>query len=136
MIKRDDIEKYVNLTKIELIESIKFTLSTFSNMRSDVRSSANLTENQRRDLTFLREDYKKAIRTYRKKAEVFKQLKTYILITVNQSNLLYLTDEDTVFRKLLVLKKRLTSSDRIRELEIIRKYRDLQKIFKNQDLNN
>lgn len=137
MIKSDDIEKYADLTKtVESSESSKSKFSSFSNIVQGVTSTANLIENQRRDLSMMREDVKKEIRAYRERRETLRVLNIHILIIVDRINLLYLTDEDTVFKKLLVLKKRLALTDRIRELEIVRKFQNLQnRALKNQQID-
>jgi CO dehydrogenase/acetyl-CoA synthase beta subunit len=137
MIKSDDIKKYVNLTEIiESSESSKSKLSSFSNIVQKVTSTANLIENQRRDLSMIRKNVKKKIRAYRERKKTLKVLNIHILIIVDRINLLYLTDEDIVFKKLLTLKKRLTFTDRIKELEIVRKFQNLQnRVFKNQQIN-
>jgi hypothetical protein len=137
MIKSDDIKKYVNLTEtFESLKSSKSKLSSFFDIVQEITSTANLIENQRRDLSMMRDDVKKEIRAYRERKKTLRVLNIHILISVDRINFLYLTDEDTVFKKLLVLKKRLTFIDRIRELEIIRKFHNLQnRVLKNQQIN-
>ncbi len=135
MTRRDDIDAYVNLIKFESSESVKPILSTFSSIRDEITSSKNLIENERRDLLMMRDDFTKTMRTYREKFEAFKALNLHILITVDRSNLIYLMNEDIVFRKLSALKKRLVFTNRIREMKIIRRYRDLQQLSKHQQLN-
>ncbi len=54
---------------------------------------------------------------------------------MNRFNLLYLRCQITIFQKLLVLKKRLAFTNRIRELKIIRRYKNLQLISKRDQLN-
>jgi hypothetical protein len=137
MSKSDDIKKYVNLTEtVESSESSKSKLSSFSNIVQEVTSTANLIENQRRDLSMMREDVKKEIRAYRERKKILRVLNIHILIIVDRINLLYLTNEDTVFKKLLALKKRLALIDRIKELEIVRKFQNLQnRVLKNQQID-
>jgi hypothetical protein len=135
MIRRDDIDEYVNLIKLEFFESVKFEMSIFFSIKSEVTSSKNLIEDERRDLLIMRDDFKETMRTYREKSEALKALNLHILIAVDRFNLIYLMNEDTVFRKLSALKKRLAFTNRIREMKIIRRYRDLQQSFKHQQLN-
>ncbi len=135
MIRRGGIDAYVNLIKLESLESVKFEMSIFFIIKSEVTSSKNLTEDERRDLLMMRDDFKKTMRTYREKFEALKALNLHILITVDRSNLIYLMNEDIVFRKLTILKKRLALTNRIREMKIIRRYRDLQHGLKHQQLN-
>jgi hypothetical protein len=87
--------------------------------------SADLIENQRRNLIVLKKNYKKNYRTYREKIKILKILNIFILTSIDQFNLIYLRDQSTIFQKLSTLKKRLASTNQIRELEIIRKYKNL-----------
>jgi hypothetical protein len=128
MAKRDGIQEYVDLTRptVESAEPVKPSTPTFSTVKPGAVKSDDLTIGQQRDLAILREDHKEALRTYREKTEALKSLNLFILTSVNRSNLLYLRDQTTVFQKLPALKKRLAPTNRIRELKVIRKYRDLQ----------
>ncbi len=135
MTRRNDIDEYVNLIKLESFESVKSEMFIFSSIKNEVTSSKNSIEDERRDLLMMRDDFKETVRTYREKFEAFKALNLHILITVDRSNLIYLMNEDTVFRKLSVLKKRLVLTNHIREMKIIRRYRDLQNFLKHQQLN-
>ncbi len=137
MIKRSDIDEYVNLIKSKFFESVKFEMLIFFSIKNEITSSKNLIEDERRDLLMMRDDFKKTVRTYREKFEALKVLNLHILITVNRFDLIYLMNEDTniVFRKLSVLKKRLVLTNCIREMKIIRRYRDLQQSSKHQQLN-
>ncbi len=137
MTQREDIQKYVNLARIvKSVESIKKSTSSFFTIVQSTTFSADLTENQRRDLAVLRENHKENLQTYRKKIEILKALNLFILTSVDRSNLIYLRDQNTIFQKLSILKKRLASStNRIRELEIIRKYKNLQRVSKYQQLD-
>jgi hypothetical protein len=84
MIKSDDIEKYVNLTEtVESSESSKSKLSSFSNIVQEATSTANLIEDQRRDLSMIREDVKKKIRAYQERKETLRVLNIHILIIVD-----------------------------------------------------
>ncbi len=136
MIKRDKIEKFVNLIKNEFIESAKSSTSFFSTIKFDVVFSANIIENQRRDLVVLRENHKRNLRMYRKRIEALNILDLFILTFIDRTNLLYLRNKTTMFQKLLIFKKRLTSIDRIRKLEIVRRYKNLLRVFKHQQLNH
>jgi hypothetical protein len=122
IIKRGKIENFVNLIKIdESVESVNSSTSSFSTIKIDVVFSANLTENQRRDLVVLREDHKKNLCMYKERIEALKILDLFILTSIDRTNLLYFREKATMFQKLLALKKHLASIDRIRELEIIRR---------------
>jgi hypothetical protein len=125
MIKREKVDNYVNLIKLELNEFVKSITSTFFSILIIVTSSTDFSEDQRRDLAIFKKNHKKNLRTYKKRIETLKVLNLYILISVNQINLLYLKEHVTMFQKLLALKKRFASIDRIRELKIVRKYKKL-----------
>jgi hypothetical protein len=72
---------------------------------------------------------------YKKKIDVSKNLNIFILTSIDRFNLIYLKDQKTIHQKLSTLKKRLVSTNRIRRFEMIRKYKNLQKAFKHQYLN-
>jgi hypothetical protein len=135
MIKREKVDNYVNLIKLESNELVKSSTSTFFSILIIVTSSTDLNEDQRRDLAMFRENHKKNLRTYKKRIEALKVLNLYILISMNRMNLLYLRKHVTMFQKLLALKKRFALTDRIRELKIVRKYKNLLRAFKHQQLN-
>jgi hypothetical protein len=135
MTKRDDVERYVNLIKIESAESIELDLSIFFTIKLDATNSTDLSIDEQRDLAIMREDYKKKMRKYRERIDVLKNLNIFILISVDRFNLIYLRNQKTVHQKLSALKKRLASTNRVRKLEMIRKYKDLQRAFKHQQMN-
>ncbi len=84
MSQKKDIQKYVNLAQIvKLIESIKKSTFSFFTIVQSTTFSADLIENQRRDLVVLRKNYKKNFRMYREKIEIFKDLSLFILTSVN-----------------------------------------------------
>ncbi len=132
MIKRDKIEKFVNLIIIESDESMKSLSFIFFNFLNDVIFSIDFSFEKQHDLIILRKDYKKLLRTYKKRIEALKTLDLFVLIWIDRTNLLYFRDKTTIFQKLLALKKRLTSINRIKKLEIIRKYKNLLRVFKHQ----
>jgi hypothetical protein len=75
------------------------------------------------------------MRKYKEKIDVLKNLNIFILILIDQFNLIYLRNQKTIHQKLSILKKRLASTNRIRRLKIVRKYKNLQKTFKHQQMN-
>ncbi len=135
MIKRDDAERYVNLTKIESAEFIELDLSIFFTIKLDTTNCTDLSIDEQRDLAIMREDYKKKMRKYKKRIDVLKNLNIFILISVDRFNLIYFRDQKTIHQKLSALKKRLVFTNRIRKLEMIRKYKNLQKALKHQQMN-
>jgi hypothetical protein len=135
MTKRDDVEKYVNLIKIEFAESIEFDLFIFFTIKLDATNSIDLSIDEQRDLAIMQEDYKKKMRKYKKQIDALKNLNIFILTSVDRFNLIYLRDQKTIHQKLSILKKRFASTNRIRRLEIARKYKNLQRAFKHQQMN-
>ncbi len=111
MIKREKIDDYVNLIKLEFVELVKSIISTLFSILVIVTSLTDLSESQRRDLAMLRKNHKKNFHTYKKRIEALKVLNLYILIFVNRINLLYIREHATMFQKLLALKKRLALID-------------------------
>jgi hypothetical protein len=75
------------------------------------------------------------MRRYKKKIDVLKNLNIFILTSIDRFNLIYFRDQKTIHQKLLTLEKRFASTNRIRRLEIVRKYKNLQKAFKHQQMN-
>jgi hypothetical protein len=55
--KRDDVERYVNLIKIESAESIELDLFIFFTIKFDATNSTDLSIDEQRDLAIMREDY-------------------------------------------------------------------------------
>jgi hypothetical protein len=135
MTKRDDVEKYVNLIKIEFAESIELDLSIFFTIKFDATNSTDLSIDEQRDFAILREDYKKKMRKYKKRIDVLKNLNIFIFTSVNRFNLIYFRNQETIHQKLTALKKRLASTNSIRKLEMIRKYKNLQKALNHQQMN-
>jgi hypothetical protein len=73
MIKRDDVERYVNLIKIESVKSIEFDFSIFFTIKIDVINSTDLSIKEQRDLAILQEDYKNQMCKYKKKNPCFEK---------------------------------------------------------------
>jgi hypothetical protein len=135
MIKRDDVEKYVNLIKVESAEFIEFDLFIFFMIKLDATNSTELLIDEQRDLVILREEYKKRMRKYKKRIDALKNLNIFILTSINEFNLIYFKNQKTIHQKLSTLKKRLVFTNRVRKFEMIRKYKDLQRALKYQQMN-
>jgi hypothetical protein len=90
MTKRDDVERYVNLIKIESAEFIELDLSIFFTIKLDETNSINLSIDEQRDLAIMRENYKKKKRKYKERIDVLKNLNIFILTSVDRFNLIYL----------------------------------------------
>jgi hypothetical protein len=135
MTKRDDVERYVNLIKTESAEFIELDLPIFFTVKLDATNSTDLSIDEQRDLAIMREDYKKKMRKYRERIDALKNLNIFILISVDRFNLIYLRNQKTVHQKLSALKKRLAPTNRVRKLEVIRKYKNLQRALKHQQMN-
>jgi hypothetical protein len=135
MTKRDDVEKYVNLIKIESAEFIEFDLFIFFTIKFDATNSTDLSIDEQRDLAIMREDYKKRMRKYKKRIDSLKKLNIFIFISIDRFNLIYLKNKETIHQKLSTLKKRLASTNWVWKLEKIRKYKNLQRALKHQQMN-
>jgi hypothetical protein len=126
MAKRGDVSEYVDLTAaVEPAEPTRPAIPTFSTVKPGAASLADLDQTQQRELSMLREDFKEISRTYREKRDALKDIEQHIMATVDRQNILYLNGADTVYQKLIALKKRLVLTDRARTLEVTRKYREL-----------
>jgi hypothetical protein len=126
----------VNLIIIESDESIKSSSFIFFDFVNNVTFSIDFSFEKQHDLIILRKDYKKFLRTYKKRIEALKILDLFVLISIDRTNLLYFKNKTIIFQKLLAFKKHLTLIDRIKELEIIHKYKNLLRVFKHQQLNH
>jgi hypothetical protein len=135
IIKRDDVERYVNLIRIESAELIELDLFIFFTIKIDAINSTDLSIDEQRDLVIMREDYKYWMRKYKERIDALKNLNIFILTSVDRFNLIYLKNQKTIHQNLSILKKRLASTNRIRRLEIARKYKNLQRAFKHQQMN-
>jgi hypothetical protein len=135
MIKRDDVERYVNLIRIESAKSIELDLFIFFTIKIDAINSTALSIDEQRDLVILREDYKDQMRKYKKRIDALKNLNIFILTSVDRFNLIYFRNQKTIHQKLSIWKKRFASMNRIRRLEIVRKYKNLQRALKHQQMN-
>jgi hypothetical protein len=135
MTKRDDVERYVNLIKIESAEFIKLDLSIFFTIKLDAANSIDLSIDEQRDLAIMREDYKKKMRKYKERIDALKNLNIFIFISIDRFNLIYLRNQKTIHQKLSALKNRFASTNRVRKLEIARKYKNLQRALKHQQMN-
>jgi hypothetical protein len=115
-----------------LLNSIFFIFFT---IKFDATNSIDLSIDEQRDLAIMRENYKKRMRKHKKRIDVLKNLNIFILISVDRFNFIYFRNQKTIHQKLSTLKKRLASTNRIRKLEMIRKYKNLQKALKHQQMN-
>jgi hypothetical protein len=126
MARRGDVTEFVDLTTAtEPAEPVRPVIPTFSTVKAGAASMADLDQNQQKDLSILREDFKENSRTYREKRDALKDIEQHIMTTVDRQHILYLDGADTVYQKLIALKKRLAPTDRARELDVARRYRDL-----------
>ena len=80
-------------------------------------------------------NYKKVLIIYKKINKILKKLNHYIFFIIDKQNLLFLNDQKTIYRKILILKIRLIFTNRIKELKINKRYKNLLKILKTQKLN-
>jgi hypothetical protein len=124
IIKRDNVEKYVNLIKIESAEFIELDLFIFFTIKFDATNSIDLSIDEQRDLAILRKEYKKKMRKYKKRIDVLKNLNILTFISMDRFNFIYLRNQKTIHQKLTILKKRFASTNRVRKLKVIRKYKD------------
>jgi hypothetical protein len=126
MARRGGVTEYVNFTATtEPAEPVRPAIPTFSTVKPGAASLAALDETQQKELLMLREDFKEISRTYREKRDALKDMEQHIMTTVDRQNILYLDGADTVYQKLMALKKRLVPTDRARTLEVTRRYREL-----------
>ena len=86
----------------------------------------DLSINEREDLKYRCEVFRHEHATYRMKKEALQDIHNFILTTIDRQYILLIANLDSVYQILSALKKRLAPTDRARELEVTRQYRDLQ----------
>jgi hypothetical protein len=126
MAKRGDVSEYVDFTAaVEPAVPLRPAIPTFPTVKPGAASLADLDQTQQRDLSMLREDFKEISPTYREQRDALKDIEQHIMTTVDRQNILYLDGADTVYQKLVGLKKRLAPTNRARTLEVTHRYREL-----------
>lgn len=104
-------------------------------MKFKTTKFSDLDEIQKTDLKFLIEKYKLILRIAIKIFEALKVLNTHVISFVDRNFLMYLIENVIVYQKLNCLKTRLAPTNRAKKIEMIKKYRKLQKSPKSQQLN-
>lgn len=132
MTKRYEISDYVNLIRLEKSKSIEFSILEFSDVLNGVTKLFDLNANQKTKLNMLTKKYKFTSRFIIMKFDVLKFLNTHIFATINCVIVLHLIDMKTIYQKFFVLKNCLVFTDRVRKIKVIKQYRFLQKILKQQ----
>jgi hypothetical protein len=79
--------------------------------------------------------YEKKLAVYEKKVAALMALGDHILATVTRQNLIYAIDKETPWHMLTALKLRVAPLDRVRCLELIQQYRELQKAPRAQQID-
>jgi hypothetical protein len=101
MMLSDDVERYVNLIRIESAEFIELDLFIFFTIKLDATNSTELSIDEQRDLVILREDYKKRMRKYKKRIDVLKNLNIFILTSIDRFNLIYFRNQKNDSSKII-----------------------------------
>lgn len=91
-------------------------------VRPGATSEADLDEKQLRLLERKENSYYNDQGICRQQKDAIRRVMNAALSTVTAANLVYAKTEDTPYRQLLALKKRLTPTDRAKELDMTRKY--------------
>lgn len=94
-----------------------------------------LTADQQKVYALLRDDFKYDMMKYRDQREALKSIQDFILTRVDRQHLILLEGKETVYQMLVALKKRLAPTDRAREMDVIRRYRELQRAPKSQQID-
>ncbi len=74
----------------------------------------------------LRDEYRIELVKYERKRVALTEIRQLIISTVTRTNLTYILDSTTPYQMLTALKLRIAPTDRARELEATRQYRELQ----------
>jgi hypothetical protein len=78
--------------------------------------------------------YKEELATAKQVLDIIQTVQTYIVATVSMKNLTYINGKTTVYQMLVALKKRLSSTDYARQLELVSKYNKLKVYSKREDV--
>ena len=130
LINRYEVKKYVDLIKAEVSKSTAPTMPKIFEIKKDVTKLTDLDATQLTMFEMMTEKYKITSVNVIKKLNALKFLNTHIISFINHFNMLYLIDIIIVYQKLHALKSHLASTDRVRKMEIIRRYKMLEKAFK------
>lgn len=84
MAKRRDFENFVDLTAIETPESTKPETPSYVSIKEGARLAVDLSEDQRKDLLIMREDYKDILKIYKQKKSAPKDTEQRIMTIVNR----------------------------------------------------
>lgn len=131
---RYGISDYVDLDKPEKPEPKEPDLPDYSDVKQGATKLTDLDASQKVDLNMLMDRHKIALRTIKTKLDALKLLDTHIISTVDRTNMMHLMGMKTAYQKLKSLKSHIAPTDRIRKLEVFRKYRSLQKTPKQQQI--
>ena len=130
LINRYEVKKYVDLIKIEISESTSPTMPEIFEIKKSVTRLTDLDATQLTMFEMMTKRYKITSVNVIKKLNALKFLNTHIIFFINRFNMLYLIDMIIVYQKFHALKAHLASTDKVRKMKIIKRYKMLQKAFK------
>lgn len=132
---RTGIGAYTDFTATtEPPEPVKPVIPSYSDVKSGAIKASDLNENEKMEFKVKREDYKLELTDYKEKADALKSLEDFIISSIDRAHVMHLVGKETVYQKLNALRTRLAPTDRVRKMEIIRKYRELQRAPKLQNI--
>ncbi|ERF70711.1 hypothetical protein EPUS_09493 [Endocarpon pusillum Z07020] len=108
---------------------------TAADIKPGAASLTELDTGEQKLFTLLREDYKYDMMRYRDRQSALSSIQDFILTRIDRQHLILLGGKETVYQMLTALKKRLAPTDRAREMDVIRRYRDLQRAPKYQQID-
>ena len=136
MVKKNKVEKFVDLTtKIESKEFVESFISISSMIKTEVRIYINLSTNKKQKYIFLQKTQKQQMTKYQKMIKILKKLNNFIIISIDRKNFHYVKKHESIYKKMMILKTRLTSTNRIRKMKIIKNYKKILKISKTQNFD-
>lgn len=131
-----NIEIYINLSTItELPKSIKSIIFIYSNVKSKTTKTLNLNKNEKIKFKVKRKDYKFEFIDYKKKTDALKSLKNFIILFIDRFHIMHFVNQKTIYQKFNVLRIRLISTNHVRKVKIIKKYKKMQRVFKFQNID-
>jgi hypothetical protein len=93
-----------------------------------------LDQTEKESYKILLSMYKEELATAKQVLDIIQAVRTHIVATVSMKNLIYINGKTTVYQMFVVLKKRLSSTDYARQLELASKYNKLKVYSKREDV--
>lgn len=118
---------------IEPLRLTEPTKPTPQSVKFDALGVTDLDATQLELFKILRDEFKMDFAKYERKRIALTEIRQLIISTISRTNLTYILKSTTPWQMLRALKLRIAPTDRARELEVTRQYRELQTPPKRQN---